>query len=127
MRLLLLLTMMSGFVPVARADALGDAIAVLKSFAATAERDAAAARFAAYGLDAHAPRPVEWSSAAPFDRDVAALAGCKRLDDVERGHILWVLEQVQGRIKGPDGAAARLGLKPSTLYFRMKKLDIVRT
>jgi formate hydrogenlyase transcriptional activator len=57
-------------------------------------------------------------------RDAAA---SQRLDDVERAHILWVLEQVQGRIKGPDGASARLGLKPSTLYFRMKKLGIGRT
>ena len=28
------------------------------------------------------------------------------------------------RIKGPNGAAAGLGLKPSTLYSRMKKLGI---
>ena len=30
------------------------------------------------------------------------------------------------RIKGPGAAAERLGLKPSTLYFRMKKLGIKR-
>ena len=30
------------------------------------------------------------------------------------------------RIKGPDSASVRLGLKPSTLYFRMQKLGIVR-
>ena len=30
------------------------------------------------------------------------------------------------RIKGPDSASVRLGMKPSTLYFRMHKLGIVR-
>jgi formate hydrogenlyase transcriptional activator len=49
-----------------------------------------------------------------------------RLEDVERAHILNVLQQVQWRIKGADSASARLGLKPSTLYFRMKKLGIAR-
>ena len=67
------------------------------------------------------------TAAAPAGKPNRGGESSQRLDDVERGHILWVLEQVQGRIKGPDGAAARLGLKPSTLYFRMKKLDIVRT
>jgi formate hydrogenlyase transcriptional activator len=61
------------------------------------------------------------------DRPARVAASGQRLHDVERDHILWVLEQAQGRIKGPDGASARLGLKPSTLYFRMKKLGIVRT
>ena len=48
------------------------------------------------------------------------------LADVERDHILRVLEQAGWRIKGPGSASVRLGLKPSTLYFRMKKLGIGR-
>ena len=48
------------------------------------------------------------------------------LDDVERAHILWVLREAGWRIKGPDSASARLGMKPSTLYGRIKKLGIVR-
>jgi formate hydrogenlyase transcriptional activator len=48
------------------------------------------------------------------------------LDDVERQHILTVLKAVNWRISGPTGAAQILGLNPSTLRSRMKKLNIVR-
>jgi len=46
------------------------------------------------------------------------------LADSEREHILKALERSGWRIKGPKGAAAVLGLKPSTLYSRMQKLGI---
>jgi transcriptional regulator with GAF, ATPase, and Fis domain len=48
------------------------------------------------------------------------------LDEVARAHIAAVLRHTQGRLYGPDGAAAILGLKPSTLQSRMKKLGIER-
>ncbi|HEX8819591.1 MAG TPA: sigma 54-interacting transcriptional regulator [Archangium sp.] len=48
------------------------------------------------------------------------------LEEVQRQHILRVLSLTQGRIYGPGGAAALLGLKPSTLQSRMKKLGIAR-
>jgi formate hydrogenlyase transcriptional activator len=48
----------------------------------------------------------------------------RTLTDVERAHVLRALERAGWRIKGPRGAAAALGLKPSTLYTRMKKLGI---
>jgi formate hydrogenlyase transcriptional activator len=38
--------------------------------------------------------------------------------------ILKALEQSQWVIGGPKGAAARLGMKRSTLQFRMRKLGI---
>jgi DNA-binding NtrC family response regulator len=44
----------------------------------------------------------------------------------EREHILRICEACGWRIKGPGAAAERLGLNPSTLYFRMKKLGIKR-
>jgi transcriptional regulator with GAF, ATPase, and Fis domain len=44
--------------------------------------------------------------------------------DVEREHILRTLEHAGWQIKGPTGAAAALGLNPSTLYSRMKKLGV---
>ncbi|WDP84337.1 MAG: sigma 54-interacting transcriptional regulator [Desulfobacter sp.] len=44
--------------------------------------------------------------------------------DVERAHILAVLKQTRGKINGKDGAAKILGLHPSTLRFRIKKLGI---
>ena len=49
------------------------------------------------------------------------------LDELEREHIRNVLESTDWKIEGEDGAAARLGLKPSTLRSRMKKHDIERT
>ncbi len=48
------------------------------------------------------------------------------LADVEREHIRAVLKQTRWVLSGPSGAAARLGMNRSTLYFRMKKLGIVR-
>lgn len=46
------------------------------------------------------------------------------LEDVKRKQILAALEQSHGIVAGPNGAAARLGLKRSTLQLRMKKLGI---
>jgi formate hydrogenlyase transcriptional activator len=48
------------------------------------------------------------------------------LEDVERDHIRKTLEQTHWVVAGPNGAAARLGIKRSTLYFRMQKLGISR-
>jgi formate hydrogenlyase transcriptional activator len=44
----------------------------------------------------------------------------------EREHIIRVLREVDGVIGGPHGAAARLGLKRTTLITKMKKLGIER-
>ena len=49
-----------------------------------------------------------------------------KLDDVVREHIAKTLELTGGRIYGAGGAAEILGLKPSTLQSRMKKLGIER-
>lgn len=46
------------------------------------------------------------------------------LEDVERSHIEKVLTMTHWRVNGPKGAASILGLKPSTLFFRIKKLGI---
>jgi formate hydrogenlyase transcriptional activator len=49
-----------------------------------------------------------------------------RLDEVQRAHILSVLDRVGWRVSGERGAAKMLGLKPTTLEARMKKLGIRR-
>lgn len=49
-----------------------------------------------------------------------------RLEDIERQHILEVLESAHWRLSGPSGASAVLGLHPNTLRHRMKKLGIRR-
>jgi PAS domain S-box-containing protein len=46
------------------------------------------------------------------------------LAQAEASHIRAALKRAGGRIKGSDGAASILGMKPSTLYTRMKKLGI---
>jgi transcriptional regulator with GAF, ATPase, and Fis domain len=48
------------------------------------------------------------------------------LADNERAHILQTLEQTHWRIRGAGGAAERLGLKPTTLESRMKRLGLSR-
>jgi transcriptional regulator with GAF, ATPase, and Fis domain len=48
------------------------------------------------------------------------------LDEVQRVHIERVLSLTGGRLYGKGGAAERLGLKPSTLQSRMKKLGVRR-
>jgi transcriptional regulator with GAF, ATPase, and Fis domain len=48
------------------------------------------------------------------------------LRDSERRHIEATLAQCGWRIRGESGAAARLGLKPSTLESRMRRLGISR-
>jgi formate hydrogenlyase transcriptional activator len=48
------------------------------------------------------------------------------LEEVEREHIRKILGQTRWVVAGPNGAAARLGIKRSTLYFRMQKLGISR-
>jgi transcriptional regulator with GAF, ATPase, and Fis domain len=48
------------------------------------------------------------------------------LQSMERSHIVSVLRECAWKINGPGNAAERLGLNPSTLRFRMKKLRIER-
>jgi len=52
--------------------------------------------------------------------------GAITMEDAERDHILKTLELTRWVVSGPDGAAIRLGIKRSTLYFRMQKLGISR-
>jgi formate hydrogenlyase transcriptional activator len=61
---------------------------------------------------------------APSDEERDSEKQLVDLQSVERQHILSVLNTVDWRISGPRGAAKILGLNPSTLRFRMKKLGI---
>jgi formate hydrogenlyase transcriptional activator len=58
--------------------------------------------------------------------EVPEANGLATLEEVERKHILAVLEQTNWVFGGPNGAAERLGLKRPTLQFRMQKLGIKR-
>jgi transcriptional regulator with GAF, ATPase, and Fis domain len=50
----------------------------------------------------------------------------RTLEEIEREHILSVLESVGWRVSGEHGACGILGLKRTTLEARMKKLGISR-
>jgi DNA-binding NtrC family response regulator len=67
-------------------------------------------------LDVHVPNLKSSKIEAPRD-----------LEDVERRHIVSVLEKAGWRIAGQGGAAEVLGLKRTTLLAKMKKLGIKRS
>jgi formate hydrogenlyase transcriptional activator len=63
---------------------------------------------------------------APLTSDFRPLTSGSTLADAEREHILGILGETGWVVGGPNGAAARLGLKRSTLQKKMKKLGISR-
>ena len=65
-----------------------------------------------------------WLKATPVrDADLTAPRG---LVEVERQTIVDALARCRGKVYGPEGAAAALGLKPTTLYGKMRKHHISR-
>ena len=66
------------------------------------------------------------SSSAPPPAAPAQLLTEAELRDLERNNLQLALERSQWRISGPDGAAALLGLSPSTLRDRMRALGVER-
>ena len=63
---------------------------------------------------------------SPHPPAVSTSAASRKLDDVERKHVFSILQESGWRIRGPNGAAEKLGLKPTTLEARMAKLGIRR-
>ena len=59
-------------------------------------------------------------------QDPGSPNGARTLSQLERDHILSTLEQSYWRLEGEGGAAARLGINPSTLRSRMRKYGIRR-
>jgi transcriptional regulator with GAF, ATPase, and Fis domain len=64
--------------------------------------------------------PLEVTPAEGMEEPIRELVA------VEREHVLKVLQKTHWKIDGEDGAACLLGLHPSTLRFRLKKLGIER-
>jgi transcriptional regulator with GAF, ATPase, and Fis domain len=69
---------------------------------------------------------LEPVSTAP-DPSPSRAVSSDRLEDIDRRHILAILEATNWVIGGPRGAAMRLGLKRPTLIYRMRKLGIERS
>jgi formate hydrogenlyase transcriptional activator len=58
--------------------------------------------------------------------DLLTTAAPVTLEEAEREHILSALREANWVLGGPNGAAVRLGMKRSTLHWKMKKLNISR-
>lgn len=63
---------------------------------------------------------------APLPKSADGKESPRTLADAERTHIIQALSQTNWVLAGKQGAAARLGMKRSTLQHRMKKLGITR-
>jgi formate hydrogenlyase transcriptional activator len=74
------------------------------------------------GLQPNVIPKASHAAAAPTPADLKSLQDI--LDETERTEILRALESSSGILAGPAGAAARLGMKRSTLQLRMQKLGI---
>ena len=76
----------------------------------------------------HFDTPLELSGKAAYgiEQIKTASAGEFTLAAIEKKHISQVLLKTGWRIEGPKGAAKLLGMHPSTLRYRMKKLGIIR-
>jgi formate hydrogenlyase transcriptional activator len=61
------------------------------------------------------------------ESDLSIDRSSSTLQEVERNHILLILNGTGWRIRGKRGAAEILGLNPSTLESRLKKLNISRS
>lgn len=78
-------------------------------------------------LNPKGPLTTEQFSIGHLQRSVTQMGSDEQsdnLDDVIAGHIRRIFSNAGGKVSGPDGAAARLGINPSTLRNRMKKLGI---
>jgi formate hydrogenlyase transcriptional activator len=71
----------------------------------------------------HIPANDLMPGTAPVDMPAGAPV---TLADAERNHIVRALRAAHWVLRGPNGAAARLGMKRSTLQWKMKKLGISR-
>ncbi len=68
--------------------------------------------------------PLEELPSLRTDRDSTHTSKTLNLREVEREAILEALRKTNGRVSGPGGAAALLGLKRTTLQSRMRVLNI---
>lgn len=67
---------------------------------------------------------IDWLT--PASGKASDIGKALTLEEMERQHIRDILEQTSWRVSGEKGAAKILGLNPTTLEARMKKLGIAR-
>ena len=61
---------------------------------------------------------------APAIRKITTLLSEADIEQIRVANTIACLQETNGRVSGPDGAAALLGLKPTTLYSRIKTLGL---
>jgi transcriptional regulator with GAF, ATPase, and Fis domain len=69
---------------------------------------------------------LEFGDWMPKLRKPSGIIEWHSLEDVERNHITQILKTTNWKVSGEKGAAQILGLNPTTLEARMKKLGIKR-
>ncbi len=68
---------------------------------------------------------VEIRSAPLSDaRSRSALLTEREIENMATANLIACLRETGGKVAGPDGAAALLGIQPTTLYSRIKKLGL---
>ena len=65
--------------------------------------------------------------AQPSVRGTTALLTDAEIDQIRLANTIACLKETNGRVAGPDGAAALLGIRPTTLYSRIRSLGISAT
>ncbi len=99
----------------------------LRELSAVLERAALLARGDVLGPEVlEVPQGREGAVVSPAEPGPGPVQRVATLEEVQRRHIGWVLARCGGRIYGRGGAAELLGMKPSTLQSRMKKLGLTR-
>jgi len=62
----------------------------------------------------------------PSTVNVPAVVSSRSGEEGDREHIIKILRETGGMLGGPNGAAARLGIKRTTLQYKIKKMGITR-
>ncbi len=73
-----------------------------------------------------APLPPSSSASHPIGKAANEYFTEAEMQQRERENLITILERAGWKIKGPDGAAERLGVKPTTIFERMKRMGIKR-
>jgi formate hydrogenlyase transcriptional activator len=77
-------------------------------------------------LSPHTKLRAPISELEPFSAHMASVVPITSLEELERDHILRVLEASNWAVGGRNGAAERLGMKRTSLVYRMRKFRISR-
>jgi PAS domain S-box-containing protein len=76
------------------------------------------------GADLNMDLPDEPKSSLPLPTALSTVMTDAQLRDLERSNMLAALKATHGKLFGKGGAAELLGLKPTTLASRLKRLEI---